>query len=188
MQRALELCERSYSEAEFDRFFRRVYQHYGSLRGYDKLSDAEDFLSWVRTEKPGLLLGVTTNTPARTVETVVPMLGYHDYFKWFTCSQDVGFEKPDSGIFASAFESAKFWMPDLEKDQVLHIGDSLEADFCGARAFGFQALLLDRSDNAKVTVYQDWLKGPDYPGKSQEDIADGTLKDLLALKRRLQEC
>ena len=31
-----------------------------------------------------------------------------------------------------------------------------KADYCGARAFGFQALHLDRSDNARVTVYQDW--------------------------------
>jgi FMN phosphatase YigB (HAD superfamily) len=28
----------------------------------------------------------------------------------------------------------------LEKDQILHIGDSLAADYCGAKAFGFQVL------------------------------------------------
>lgn len=188
VKRALELSGRTYSDAEFARFFRRVYQHYGSVEGYERLPDAEAFLAWVQAEKAHLLLGVTTNTPVRTVETVVPMNGYHNYFKWFTCSQDVGVEKPGEGIFAAAFEQARFWVPDLQKDQVLHVGDSLEADFCGARAFGFQALLLDRSSNPRVTVYQDWLAAPDYPGKSEDDIARGTVKDLLAVKELLKNC
>lgn len=74
--------------------------------------------------------------------------------RWFVCSQDVGVEKPGAGIFQKAFEQAQFWVPGIKKEEILHIGDSLEADFCGARAFGFQALLLDRSDNPRVTVYQ----------------------------------
>ena len=51
----------------------------------------------------------------------------------------VGVEKPGDGIFRRALELARFWEPSLQRDEVLHIGDSLEADFCGARAFGFQA-------------------------------------------------
>ena len=38
--------------------------------------------------------------------------------------------------------------------QILHIGDNLAADFCGARRAGFQSLNLDRSGNSRVTVYQ----------------------------------
>jgi hypothetical protein len=30
-------------------------------------------------------------------------------------------------------------------------------------------------------VYQDWLEGPDYPGKSETDIKEGTVKDLTAI-------
>ena len=32
---ALKYTGREYSDTEFDRFFRRVYQHYGSLDGYE---------------------------------------------------------------------------------------------------------------------------------------------------------
>jgi len=64
---------------------------------------------------------------------------------------------------------------------VLHIGDSLACDFCGARAAGFQALLLDRSNNSKVTAYQDWVDGPDYEGKSEDDIRRGTVGSLHAV-------
>ena len=95
-----------------------MYQHYGSLQGYEKLPDAVEFLDWASESAPHLMLGVTTNTPVRTIETVLPMNGYHDYFRWFTCSQDVGEEKPSKIIFDAAFEQARFWMPDLEREQV----------------------------------------------------------------------
>lgn len=169
---------RVYTDAEFNRFFRRVYQQYGSLEGYMRLPDAEDFLPWMTSAHPDMLLGITSNTPSRTMETVIPMTGFHNYFKWFVCSQDVGVEKPGVEIFDATFDQASFWIPDLQRSEILHIGDSLESDFCGARAAGFQALLLDRSDNPRVTKYQDWLDAPDYPGKSAEDIARGTVKDL----------
>ena len=130
VKQALVNCGRvNYTEAEFNRFFRRVYQHYGSLEGmiahliilccvllaharpdafhppsfpnasalaqvrhamhapcmadagYVELPDAKPFLDWAQQQ--GLLLGITTNTPARTMDTVVPMLGFHDYFKWY---------------------------------------------------------------------------------------------------------
>ena len=60
------------------------------------------------------------------------------------------------------------------------------SDFCGARAAGFQSLLLDRSGNPHVTQYQDWLSAPDYPGKSEADIAQGTVKDLNAVMELLR--
>jgi len=74
-------------------------------------------------------------------------------------------------------------MPGIQKNEILHIGDSLEADFCGARAYGFQAIHLDRSEsNIKVTKYQDWLEAPDYPGKSDEDMQKWTVKDLEVVR------
>lgn len=106
------------------------------------------------------------------------MLGLHRQFMWFSCSQDIGYEKPAAEIFDATFEQARFWMPDLQRSEILHVGDSLECDYCGARAAGFQALLLDRSNNPKVTAYQDWVEGPDYPGKSEDDIRRGTVQSL----------
>lgn len=197
VKRALELCDppRLYSDTEFSRFFRRVYQHYGSPRGYERLADADALLSWLQAEAPDVVLGITSNTPARTMETVLPLIGLHDHFDFFVCSQDVGEEKPAPRIFDEAFEQAKFWIqerggPDahapLQKCEVLHIGDSLESDYCGAKAYGFQALVLDRSGNAKVTQYQDWLEGPDYAGKSEEDIKIGTVRDMHEVIDRLR--
>jgi hypothetical protein len=113
------------------------------------------------------------------METVLPMMGLTESFNFFVCSEDVGAEKPATKIFERAYQEAQFWLgPDLRKDEILHIGDSLPADFCGAKAFGFQALWLDRSGDSRVTVFQDWLKAPEYPGKCEADIRQHTIQDL----------
>jgi FMN phosphatase YigB (HAD superfamily) len=147
------------------------------------LDDAQALLDSIQSKQgPGggnVLLGITSNTPTRHMESVLPMLGIHDQFHWFTCSQEVAAEKPSPAIFEDAYRKAKFWIPDLQKHQVLHIGDSLACDFCGAKSFGFQALLLDRSDNPAVTAYQDWIEALDYPGKCQDDVEQNTITNLL---------
>jgi len=180
-----------YTEADFDRYFRRVYQHFGSPKGYMVLEDAEALLSAFEvsssSSETDYLLGITSNTPTRHMESVLPMLNnLHDKFSWFVCSQDVGHEKPSNEIFEASYQQAKFWLPDLQKDEVLHIGDSLACDYCGAKAYGFQALLLDRSDHPTVTAYQDWIKAPDYPGKSEDDVRQHTIQSLLEVAALLQ--
>lgn len=42
-------------------------------------------------------------------------------------------EKPSAVIFEEAFQQAVFEQPGLRKSEVLHIGDSLAGDYCGAK-------------------------------------------------------
>jgi hypothetical protein len=44
----------------------------------------------------------------------------------------------------------------------------------------------DRSNNDRITTYQEWLKAPDYPGKSEADVADHTITSLREVVLRLQ--
>jgi FMN phosphatase YigB (HAD superfamily) len=79
--------------------FRRVYQHYGSPDGYEILPDARDFLNWVSSASSAptgkkYSLGILTNAPIRTVETILPLKGIHEQFDWFLSCQDIGKEKP----------------------------------------------------------------------------------------------
>jgi len=222
------LTQHDYSEKEFNRWFRRVYQHYGCPAGYVLMNDTVPFLKWA-TEQ-GYLLAVTTNTPSRTMDSVLPFMGLHQYFRCFTCSQDVGVEKPDQAIFDHSleelqhftdkiasgiigddrirgFDAASFNQantvvtnkyqkirdgdqsnPALHPDQVLHIGDSMPADLCGPRAAGWLGMYLDRTSDPNVRVYQDWLVGPEYPGKSEEDIKENTVFSLDEVRAKLEAC
>ena len=173
---SLAYCNKLYSDDDLKRYFRAVYQHYGSLDGYELLGDATDFLNANRNR---FSYGITSNTPTRTIETVLPMLGVHKMFKWSVCSADIGFEKPQSCIFEETLKLARFHLGEhLEKSEVLHIGDSLEADYFGAKSFGFQALFLDRSGNQKVTQYSNLYESLHYDGKSEEDIANNTVTNF----------
>ena len=177
MARVLHHANVEYSEHDFDRYFRRVYQHFASPGGYTLLDDAKNLLDSLSSSDE-VLMGITSNTPTRHMETVLPMLDIHNHFKWFSCSQDIGHEKPSLEIYEASFVQARFWIPDLLPEEVLHIGDSYAADYCGAKRFGFQALLLDRSDNPSVVAYQDWLEAPDYDGKTVEEVQGNTITSL----------
>lgn len=55
VKKSLKLCGRSYEAADVERFFRRLYQHYGTPQAYEALQDAKPFLDWARQQ--GLVLG-----------------------------------------------------------------------------------------------------------------------------------
>ena len=66
-------------------------------------------------------------------------LGLRTYFEDIVVSAEVGFEKPDSRIFAEACRRLA-----LPPSHVLHIGDSQVEDVDGARRAGLRAARLQR--------------------------------------------
>jgi len=195
----LSYAGRELDDEEFERYFRLVYQHYGSPDAYVALPEVRSCLQELAAR--GLVLGVTSNTPTRTVETTLPMLGLAAYFSWFACSGELGAEKPERRMYDASLERARFWVRDaaarrlrpgddqetglregdLRPENVLHVGDNMAVDYCGARAAGFQALFLDRTAIGGTTNFQDWVVAPDYPGKCEADIEAHTINDLSAI-------
>jgi HAD superfamily hydrolase (TIGR01549 family) len=182
VKRTIELTGRTYSDEDFDRYYLRVFQHYGSPQGYELLPDALMFLEYV-TDKVGSV-GIVSNCPARTVEDVIPMLGIHDYFKFFLCAETFGGQKPDFPIYGEALRNIRFWGGgDMVKpEEILHIGDNEAADYAGARAAGFQACFLNRSSNVQ---FNEWLVSPDFPGKSAKDLQDHTYADFNEIRSQM---
>lgn len=129
----------AYSKDDFERYFRKIYQFYGSPDAYELLEDSDCLLKWLEESKK-YSLGITTNAPYRSIETMLPMTSTDKYFDWFVCSRDVLADKPDQKVFDEVFRQASFWKPGLQRNEILHIGDSWTHDYCGARAAGFQAL------------------------------------------------
>ena len=222
--------DRDYTIQEFNRFFRRVYQNYGCPEGYVELKDAVPFLKWCVSR--GYLVGTVTNTPIRTMDSVLPFLGFHQFLRFFVCSQDVGSEKPESKMFDAAMNEIQFYQRrlmenkgldkiwrwneienyinsehvengknkvmvengfeklfdggEVKMNEILHIGDNFATDYCGAKAYGWKALNLDRSRDPNIRQYQDWIVGPDYDGKSEEEILANTVSSLDEVRQRLE--
>ena len=72
---------------------------------------------------------------------MVEALGISEYFHGIVASHDqrVRSAKPDSGIFEHALNIAE-----VSADEVVHVGDSYEADVVGAQSAGIRPILLDR--------------------------------------------
>lgn len=66
------------------------------------------------------------------------------YFKTVTTSEDAGVKKPNKIIFEYALDLAK-----TKTQQSIMIGDNLEADVQGAKAFGMEAVFFGKASDYK---------------------------------------
>lgn len=67
------------------------------------------------------------------------LCGLEEMFQFVVFSQDYGVEKPDSKLFNIAVEKSG-----CAKNQLLHVGDSLETDIMGAMKTGIKCVWLNR--------------------------------------------
>ena len=125
---------------EFDGYFDRLYAHYASAPAWRVYPEVPDVL--VALRERGVVLAVVSNFDSR-LPPLLGALGLGPYFNAVVCSSVVGAAKPDGAIFAHALAALG-----VEASQALHVGDSREADYDGARAAGIEALLVDRNTTA----------------------------------------
>jgi len=86
--------------------------------------------------------------------------GLQDHFRFTVFSQDVGIEKPDQGIFLATCKQAE-----CTPQELLHVGDSLEADVAGANAVGAISVWLNRDGSENQTDIV-----PDYEIRSLDEL------------------
>ncbi|RWS02082.1 rhythmically expressed gene 2 protein-like protein [Dinothrombium tinctorium] len=101
---------------------------------------ARGVLSSVRhfhLKHPSIKLGVISNTDDRLV-SILYELGIGHYFDFILISAVVKCEKPDAEMFNLALKEAGI----ENGEQALHVGDSYNDDYLGAKKCGWNALLL----------------------------------------------
>jgi FMN hydrolase / 5-amino-6-(5-phospho-D-ribitylamino)uracil phosphatase len=79
--------------------------------------------------------------------------GLGGVFQYIVFSQDCGYEKPDPRFFQTAVTMSGFI-----KEELLHVGDSLENDVIGANNAGIKSIWLNRDnlkpDSAHILKYE----------------------------------
>ena len=99
----------------------------------------EDVLPTLRAlHSNGVRLGIVSNWDKR-LRPLLHELDLDAYFESIVVSCEVGARKPAGQIFDSACATLG-----VDRSEILHVGDSLEMDFQGARAAGLQAIWLRR--------------------------------------------
>ena len=125
----------------FDAYFDRLYAHYASAPAWRVYPEVPEVLQALRER--GLRLAVVSNFDTR-LPPLLDALGLAAFFDAVVCSGEAGAAKPDGAIFAHALETLG-----VEASEALHVGDTREADYDGARAAGIEALLVDRRLTAR---------------------------------------
>ena len=94
-------------------------------------------------KKDGYALGLVSNAPAETTETV-KTLGLSKYLDSVVISGVVGYSKPNPEIFRIAMKELA-----VAPEEAVHVGDLYEADVLGARNAGIKGLLIDRDSDRR---------------------------------------
>ena len=122
--------------SDFPNFFAELYAHFATAEPWFVYPDVFPALN--RWQQQGIELAVVSNFDSR-IYAVLKALNLAEYFTSVTFSTEVGAAKPDYKIFTAALQKHNCIAED-----VLHIGDSFKADYCGAKNYGLKAIWLNR--------------------------------------------
>jgi putative hydrolase of the HAD superfamily len=122
--------------SDFPKFFVELYAHFATAEPWFVYPDVLPALN--KWQQQGIELAVVSNFDSR-IYAVLKALNLSEYFTSVTISTEIGAAKPDSQIFTAALQKHNGIAED-----VVHIGDSFKADYCGAKAAGLKAIWLNR--------------------------------------------
>lgn len=97
---------------------------------------------------------ITSNTNFISGRTINRLLNRYSEFNFIDriFSDIVGHSKPSFDMFDFTYNLAKKNGDVNSREEVLHIGDSYECDFIGAKSFGFRAELIDNPTDVLTIV------------------------------------
>jgi putative hydrolase of the HAD superfamily len=125
-----------------DAFFRSLaaaFEERGAWWVYEDVPQALDTLRGA-----GIRLGVISNWGWSCPE-LIHTLGLARHFEAIVVSDRVGYLKPSAGIFRHAMD-----LMGVVPGQVVHVGDSYQADVVGARTAGLRPVLIRRSRGGHI--------------------------------------
>jgi putative hydrolase of the HAD superfamily len=157
-------------EDVFEGIFEDLFTEFTGATGWAAYPEAREVVGELKAA--GLAVGVISNFDSR-LEDVLLDLDLLPLFDLVIHSSGAGAVKPNPAIFNAALAALH-----AEAATTLHVGDSYEADWVGAREAGMQALLLGRRGPEK-TVEDGGL--PYGEGPSPGDVQPIPLADLTGV-------
>lgn len=135
-------------------FFPELYERFAGAEAWRLFDDVLPALNTLASQ--GIDLAIISNWDER-LRPLLASLGLGRYFDTIIVSCETGFTKPSSVMFELA--ARKLGTP---PESILHVGDDYDRDTTGAKAAGFQALLIDRagdqSDGERIRSLADLEK------------------------------
>ncbi|WP_126971946.1 HAD family hydrolase [Gynurincola endophyticus] len=114
---------------------------------YKPLLIQKDIISlFKKIVSKGKTISVLSNTAfvnGAVLKTALRDYEFEKYFSFQLYSDETGLSKPGPGAFELLFQNVSR-IKNIYRNEILHVGDSIIADFNGARAAGFQSLLIKK--------------------------------------------
>jgi len=85
----------------------------------------------------GYSINISSNTgyiEGKIIRETLRNLNVLGHFKFLVFSDEINLSKPSTGFFEKVQEQSGF-----EKEEILHVGDNIKADYKGATKYGFKA-------------------------------------------------
>ncbi|MBI4527935.1 MAG: HAD-IA family hydrolase [Deltaproteobacteria bacterium] len=121
---------------DFEEYFSDLFAYFKRADSWSLYADTVETLSTLKGR--GFILVVVSNFDSRVLG-IIEGLGIAPWFDSVIISSQVGYAKPAPEIFHSALS-----LHELDADEALHIGDSLDKDVAGARNAGLTGVWLNR--------------------------------------------
>lgn len=139
----------------FDDFFEELYDVFATEEVWALYPDAIETVKALR--KKNIITGIVSNWDSRLF-TICRGMKIEPLFDFILASAVIGFAKPDPRIFERALMSAG-----VNPGEALHVGDSLENDYSGAKHAGLNAVLIahDSLPSSDVVAIRSLSQLPD---------------------------
>ena len=103
-------------------------------------------------------LNISSNTgfiEGNILRPILEDLDISSYFQFAVFSDEIGYSKPSPLFFDAVFTQIQpLYKGQIQKNQVLHVGDNAQSDGFGGQNFGFQTLLIHHQSD--VTMRNVW--------------------------------
>ncbi|XP_046734304.1 rhythmically expressed gene 2 protein-like [Diprion similis] len=131
-------------EKALDKVASTLIECYSTNECWHKYPDTLNILDYLK--KKNVVLGVISNFDAR-LESVLVSTELRPYFSFVLSSYDLGTEKPDPLIFEEALKITKRYCDrSVLPHEAVHIGDTYDKDYLGAKNAKWNAILIKRDD------------------------------------------
>ncbi|MHA3789385.1 HAD family hydrolase [Flavobacterium hauense] len=97
----------------------------------------------------GITANILSNTAfikGSSLRKIISHYGLEGVFSFQAYSDETGFSKPGLEMYNHAYENI-LKIGNIQKNEVLHVGDNLVSDYNGAKNFGFNAYLITNNQN-----------------------------------------
>jgi putative hydrolase of the HAD superfamily len=141
-----------YQILPFDDYFANVYQKFAGPNVWELFPDVSAILT--ELNRLGIRLGIVSNFDRRLYD-ILTQLGVLEAFEHVIISSEIGVRKPAARIFRAAAERFN-----VERSEILHVGDESESDVAGALAAGLTGLLVDHKTAKLSNILSLLARGP----------------------------